>query len=163
MLLGMHHLLRVLRVHVDEGCSALTTACHMFCGLAAARDSNRQFKVVQAAISTPPGTHNSWELAACKTSERFLHQQQQQQQQQLHTSHHHSSADLQQYGSLPAAGAGWYVRSNTAGGSTADLIAGTTGTGVDGKVTLGVLLGAGELRSGLLLSERFGRLCNKAY
>jgi hypothetical protein len=91
--------------------------------------------------------HNSWELAACKTSERFLHQQQ-----QLHTNHHHSSADLQHYASLPAAGAGWYVRSNTGGaGSTADLIAGTTGSNTDGKVTLGVLLGAGELRMGFAL------------
>jgi hypothetical protein len=112
--------------------------------------------VVQAAGSTPPGTHNSWELAACKTSERFLHQQQQQQQ---HTSHHLSSADLQHYGSLPAAGAGWYVRSNTAGGSTADLIAGTAGTGVDGKVSLGVLLGAGELQCGLLHLIAVGSCC----
>jgi hypothetical protein len=100
--------------------------------------------VVHAASGSPPGTHNSWELAACKTSERFLSQQQQQ------SGQHHSSADVQQYAANSlAGGAGWCVRSNTAGGSTADLIAGTTGTGGDGKVTLGVLLGAGGCLSGL--------------
>jgi hypothetical protein len=100
---------------------------------------HRHVKVVHAASGSPPGTHNSWELAACKTSERFLHQQQQQQNQ------HHSSADLQQYvANSPAGGAGWYVRSNTAGGSKAELIAGTPNSATEGKVTLGVLLGAGE-------------------
>lgn len=102
---------------------------------------------------TPPNTHNSWELAACKTSERFLHLQPQ------HSHHNSSSTDVQQHW-LPGNGAtgNWYMRapgssstnvvqSHDGPPSTADLIAGNT-AGND-KVTLGILLGAGM--SGLWL------------
>ncbi|KAF8066337.1 Map3k12 [Scenedesmus sp. PABB004] len=96
------------------------------------------------ATSTPPSGHNSWELAACKTSQHFLHASQHQ---------HSGSAEL---GGWPMRGPRGGSRgsgllsgaSGTSGGalpasaSTADLIAGTC-TGSD-RVTLGVLLGAGS-------------------
>lgn len=106
---------------------------------------------------TPPNAHNSWELAACKTSERFLHLQPQQAHQ------NNSSADVQQHW-LPGNGAGgsWYMRapgsssnnvqSHDGAPSTADLIAGHS-AGND-RVTLGVLLGAGESTPNICVLSR---------
>lgn len=84
---------------------------------------------------TPPGTHDSWELAACKTSDRFRSAQ-----------HHSGSADLQQWsmsgGSWYLKGAGFAVNSAAVPAPTAvSLIGGSAGD--DNKITLGVLLGAG--------------------
>lgn len=84
--------------------------------------------MVHAASASAAGTHRSGELAACKISKPLLQQQQQ-----------------QYMASAPAAGsAGWCAGSSNAGGSTADLLAGTRGTCIDGSITLGVLIGTGE-------------------
>eukprot|EP00878_Enallax_costatus_P005213 GHUV01005479.1.p1 GENE.GHUV01005479.1~~GHUV01005479.1.p1 ORF type:complete len:661 (+),score=159.36 GHUV01005479.1:2184-4166(+) len=99
-----------------------------------------------AVSSTPPGgTHNSWELTACKTSERFQYGQ----------SHQGSSStDVQQHWVQGNGAAGsWYQRGPGSSGtnavqsqdnaiSTAEMIGGSFAA--NDKVTLGVLLGAGS-------------------
>eukprot|EP00879_Flechtneria_rotunda_P003461 GHRR01003690.1.p1 GENE.GHRR01003690.1~~GHRR01003690.1.p1 ORF type:complete len:696 (+),score=190.53 GHRR01003690.1:393-2480(+) len=83
---------------------------------------------------TPPNNHNSWELAACKTSDRFLH------------SHYHSSSTEVQSGSNAPGGSSWILRSPgnghaNQGVSASELLSGGANSS---KVTLGVLLGAGS-------------------